>query len=74
MKRGHATGAMLEGAIATTPRRVTPRKPAMSAIQELVGERGDAFSKSQMPPVATYDIDMTGLAAVDAWIKGLPPQ
>jgi hypothetical protein len=70
---GHATGgATLEGAIATTLRRVTPRNPVMSAIRELMDERGDAFSKSQMPPVATYDIDMTGLAAVDGWINGLP--
>jgi hypothetical protein len=69
---GHTTGAGLEGAISRVAKRVTPGNPAMSALHELMSLRGDANSKSQMPPVGTKIIDPMGIAAVDAWINKLP--
>ncbi|HXI56895.1 MAG TPA: hypothetical protein VNO55_12600, partial [Polyangia bacterium] len=69
---GHMTGAALDGTVAKTPKRVTPKNPAMSALHELMSERGDAFNKSQMPPVGSEIVDPTGIAAVDAWINKLP--
>jgi hypothetical protein len=69
---GHATGAALQGSISKVAKRVTPGNPAASALHELMAERGDAFSKSQMPPVGSKIIDPTGIATVDAWINRLP--
>jgi len=68
----HATGASIEGNISKLAKRITPRAPVMSALDELMNERGDALSKSQMPPIATKIVDPTGLGQLDAWINALP--
>ncbi|HEX4403979.1 MAG TPA: hypothetical protein VH560_04075 [Polyangia bacterium] len=49
--------------------RVDPGAPAMSALIARMSTRG---SKDQMPPLATEIIDPAGIAAVGAWISGLP--
>jgi hypothetical protein len=49
--------------------RVDPGAPAMSALVARMSARG---SKDQMPPLATEMIDPDGIAAVSAWISGLP--
>jgi hypothetical protein len=69
---GHATGAHIEGSISKVTKRIVPKMPAMSAIHELMNLRGDANSKSQMPPIGSEIIDPMGLAGLDAWINSLP--
>ncbi|HTA20346.1 MAG TPA: hypothetical protein VK989_13700, partial [Polyangia bacterium] len=49
--------------------RVDPGAPAMSALVARMSARG---SKDQMPPLATEIVDPAGIAAVSAWIGGLP--
>jgi hypothetical protein len=68
---GHATGAALQGTISKVAKRVTPKKPQMSAIRELMSLRGDENSKTQLPPLGTEDVDTAGLEKVDAWINTL---
>jgi hypothetical protein len=65
-----------QGNAARTPKWITPGNPAMSAIHELMSLRdsnqlADAGNPRQMPPLASELVDMTGLAAVDAWINAL---
>jgi len=68
----HATGAHVQGNISMLAKRVTPQNVMKSAVHELMNERGSAFSKSQMPPLATEFVDLTGLGQLDAWINALP--
>ena len=49
--------------------RVDPGAPALSALIARMSARG---TKDQMPPLATEIIDPDGIAAVSAWIDGLP--
>jgi hypothetical protein len=70
---GHFTGASTETTAAgVLGKRVTPGMPAMSAIHQLMSQRGAMFSMTQMPPLGTEDVDTTGLGAVDVWISALP--
>jgi hypothetical protein len=48
--------------------RIVPGKPAESDVHYRMNERG---TLTQMPPLASEDVDTTGLAAVDAWINSL---
>jgi hypothetical protein len=49
--------------------RVVPGSPDTSAIVARMSMRGD---DNQMPPLATEEVDDTGLAKVRAWIASLP--
>ena len=49
-------------------RLIQPGKPNRSLIHRRMVQRGDS---SQMPPLATEDVDREGLAAVDEWIRSL---
>jgi len=49
--------------------RIAPGNPEMSAITYRMKARGN---NAQMPPLATEHVDEEGLAAVTAWIEGLP--
>lgn len=50
---------------------LVPGSPETSAITVRMGKRdGD----EQMPQIATDQIDATGLAAVEAWIRSLPAE
>lgn len=49
--------------------RIQGGDPASSAIHYRMNVRG---SEDQMPPIATENVDMTGLTMVAAWIKKLP--
>lgn len=71
---GHATGSAIDGTVSKVAKRVTPTDPAMSALHELMAQRGANFSKSQMPPIGTKIVDPTGMASIDAWINALPKQ
>jgi hypothetical protein len=67
------TGAPTETTAAgVVAKRITPGLPMMSAIHQLMSQRGAMFSMTQMPPVGTEDVDTAGLAALDAWIGALP--
>ena len=68
----HATGMPVQGNTSRLVKRIVPQMPAMSALHELMNERGDQFSMSQMPPLATKIVDPTGLGQLDAWINSLP--
>ena len=48
---------------------VVPGKPDKS----LVHYRMDRRDEAQMPPIDSHEIDQTGVATVDAWIRGLAP-
>jgi cytochrome c553 len=50
-------------------KRVAPGDPDASAIVARMSARG---TDDQMPPLATEEIDPTGIAAVRAWIGSLP--
>jgi hypothetical protein len=50
-------------------KRVLPGAPDMSGVFVRMNARG---TKDQMPPLATESVDPDGLAAVRAWIAGLP--
>jgi hypothetical protein len=49
--------------------RIVPGDSAHSAIPYRISQRGNV---AQMPPVDSKVVDMTGLAAVKAWIDSLP--
>jgi hypothetical protein len=73
-------GRATTGNISHLALRVAPGDPPHSAIHELMalraapGDAGAADNKRQMPPLATKVPDTAGgLAAIDAWIKQLPP-
>ena len=51
-------------------KRVFPGDPDASAIVARMSARGN---EDQMPPLATEEIDPTGIAKVRAWIAALPP-
>ena len=70
---GHAQGANTETtAGGVLAKRFMPGMPTMSAIHQLMSQRGAMFSMTQMPPVGTEDVDTTSLATIDAWISALP--
>jgi hypothetical protein len=50
--------------------RIAAGDPDMSAIYVRMSQR---YSENQMPPIGTEETDETGLAAVAAWIRSLPP-
>jgi hypothetical protein len=68
---GHATGAPMDNDIGKLL-RVVPKNPAESGVHDLMSLRAVAMDSKQMPPLGTEIPDPTGLAAVDAWINGLP--
>jgi hypothetical protein len=68
---GHGTGAMMDNDISKLL-RVVPKNATESGIHDLMSLRAVAMDSKQMPPLGTEIPDPTGLAAVDAWINGLP--
>lgn len=48
--------------------RVAPGDPGRSALLQRMLERG---TRSQMPPLASEEVDPTGVAIVQAWIEGM---
>jgi hypothetical protein len=49
---------------------IEPGDPAASAVHARMNRRG---ATTQMPPIATEQVDSSGLSVVDAWILSLPP-
>lgn len=49
--------------------RITPGAPENSLVVEVMKVRGEG----QMPPLATNVVDAAGVAAVEGWIRSLPP-
>jgi hypothetical protein len=70
---GHATGANMEIADISKPKRVVPKDPANSGIHDLMSLRlaGVTGDSIQMPPLGTEIKDPTGLKAIEDWINGL---
>jgi hypothetical protein len=58
------------GDISEVAKRISPGSPESSAVYELMSVRGDG--ERQMPVVGTELTDPTGLAAIQAWISGIP--
>jgi len=50
--------------------RVTPGNPDASCVAVRMSQRGPG---EQMPPLATKHVDDAGVAAVNAWIRSIPP-
>lgn len=64
-------GVPLDTSLPLTPppvARITPGSPADSAVWRVMGERGN---EAQMPPLASEAIDVSGRAAVQAFIDAL---
>ena len=49
--------------------RVAPGDPTASAVWFRMHERGN---NAQMPPLGSEVVDAAGVAAIEAWIEGLP--
>jgi hypothetical protein len=56
-------------AFTSWPYRIAGQDPADSAIAQAMSARGD---RTQMPPLATKEVDTTAVAAITAWIDELP--
>ncbi len=73
---GHATGAPMDAADISKPKRIVPKNPAESSLHDLMSLRatGMVGMMKQMPPLGSEIPDPTGLGLVDAWINALPTQ
>jgi hypothetical protein len=73
---GHATGAPMDAAEISKPKRIVPKNPTESSLHDLMGLRatGMVGMMKQMPPLGSEIPDPTGLGVVDAWINALPTQ
>lgn len=68
---GHATGAKMDSTL-SKDKRVVPKMPLESGVRDLMALRSTDETQGQMPPIGTELKDDAGLAAIDAWINGLP--
>ena len=62
---GQANGTFVDQHVSG---RIVVGKPDESSILYRMGQRGN---NAQMPPIATHQVDQSGLAAVRAWVEGL---